>query len=162
MKRQAGFTTIELVITVALAAVILAIGVPSFRAVMGSNRNSSEVNNLTSALNLARSEALSRGLCIAVAPITAGDWSDGWTLGTDINCNGSAADAGEVTLRVYDGLRASDFSVEPGIIVFQPHGGVAAIQQFALDPHGCTDANPRRLISVGLSGLVTTERASCL
>ncbi|MCC6201801.1 MAG: GspH/FimT family pseudopilin [Gammaproteobacteria bacterium] len=161
MKTQAGFTALELIITVALAAVILSVGVPSFRAVMGSNRNSNEINNLMSALSLARSEAISRGLCIAVVPLTDNDWTGGWMLGTDINCNGSSADAGEITIRVYDEIRASSFSAQPGTIVFQPHGGLAAAQSFTFDPHRCTVANPQRIITVGLSGLVTLQRAPC-
>jgi type IV fimbrial biogenesis protein FimT len=161
MKRHAGFTLLELIITVALAAVILAVGVPSFRAVVGSNRNSNEINNLMSALGLARSEAISRGLCIAVVPLSAADWTGGWMLGTDINCNGSSADAGEISIRVFDRLRASSFGAQPGTIIFQPHGGIAAVQSFALDPDSCTEANPRRVITVGLSGIVTLERAAC-
>lgn len=160
MKRNAGFTILELMITVALAAVVLAIGVPSFRSLVVSNQTATDANNLVSALSLARSEAISRGLCIAVVPTDA-DWSTGWTLGTDINCDADFGDTGEIAVRVYEGLRGSGFSAQPGTVVFQPNGGVAAPQGFTLEPSACSTTNPIRVISVGPSGIVTLKRNEC-
>jgi type IV fimbrial biogenesis protein FimT len=60
--RQAGFTIMELMITVALAAVLLGVGIPSFRAIMANNRLTTSSNDFVSAINFARSEAIARNI----------------------------------------------------------------------------------------------------
>ncbi len=59
-RRSAGFTIIELMFTVFIAAVLLAIAVPSFRGMMASNRLVTQTNDLIGAMNYARSEAITR------------------------------------------------------------------------------------------------------
>ena len=55
MKKQNGFTLVELMIGLAIAAIVLSIGVPSFGDLMRNNRMTTQVNELVGALNLARS-----------------------------------------------------------------------------------------------------------
>ena len=52
MTQQSGFTLMELIITVAIAAIVLAIGVPSFQEMMRSNRLATQTNELVAAMNL--------------------------------------------------------------------------------------------------------------
>ena len=67
----AGFTIIELMVTLAMAAILLAIAIPSFRETMARNRIVTQSNELVGAVNLARSEAITRNtnvtLCRAAA-----------------------------------------------------------------------------------------------
>ena len=58
MKRQRGFSLTELVMVMAIVAILLAIGVPSYRYIGNSYRMSSEVNGLLGDLMLARAEAI--------------------------------------------------------------------------------------------------------
>ena len=60
MRKAHGFTVIELMITVALAAVILTLGVPAFQGLMERNQLASNINSFVSSLALARSEAVKR------------------------------------------------------------------------------------------------------
>lgn len=55
---QHGFTLIELMIVVALLAIISAFALPAFQSFIASNRLTSEANELLAGLNLARSEAV--------------------------------------------------------------------------------------------------------
>ncbi len=53
-----GFTIVELMITLALAAVLLTIGIPSFTQLLRKNAITSQSNTILSSLLYARSEAI--------------------------------------------------------------------------------------------------------
>ncbi|MBK8535774.1 MAG: GspH/FimT family pseudopilin [Candidatus Competibacteraceae bacterium] len=114
MNRQRGFTLIELIITVAIAAILLAIGVPSFQEMMRNNRVAAHTNDLLSSLNLARSEAIKRGVRVSLCKssdglscATTGDWTQGWIVFVDTD-NDATVDAGENILRVHGALTGGD------------------------------------------------------
>ena len=127
MNRQRGFTLIELMITLAIVAIVLTIGVPSFQGMMRDNRVAAHTNDFLGSLNLARSEAIKRGQRVALLPTTVGDWGQGWTVFIDANDNG-ALDAGEVTLRVHEAfgrsasLQQSSGTTLRNYISFAPNG----------------------------------------
>ena len=53
-----GFTVVELVLTLIIAAVLLTIGVPSFAEIIKQNKIATETNTVISALNYARNETI--------------------------------------------------------------------------------------------------------
>ena len=61
-EKARGFTLFELMITVAVAGVILTVGVPNFVGFMANNRAVNDTNDFVTSLNLGRSEAIRRGL----------------------------------------------------------------------------------------------------
>ena len=86
-KATGGFTLVELLVTLAVTAVLLAIAVPSFRDTIRRNRVSSANNALLSALNYARSEAIDRGQVVTLCPSTdsasctsGASWGAGWLV----------------------------------------------------------------------------------
>lgn len=106
MNKSYGFTLIELMITLAIVAIVLAIGVPSFQGMMRDNRLATQTNTFLAALNLARSEAIKRGrrvtLCKSASGATCeggGGYQQGWIVFVDPNDN-AVVDAGEMILRV--------------------------------------------------------------
>lgn len=143
---QSGFTLIELMVTLAVAAVVLTLGVPSFQQTIQNNRLVTQANNLIAALNMARSEAIKRGtnvtLCkrnsAGTACNNAGNWEGGWLLFTDLNGNGAFADNGNSTpceanedciLRDFGAL-PSGFTLRTGAnytcwVSYRPSGGVS-------------------------------------
>lgn len=58
--RAAGFTIVELMFTVFIAAILFAVAVPSFRQMMANNRLATQSNDMIGAVNIARSEAITR------------------------------------------------------------------------------------------------------
>lgn len=100
---QQGFTLIELVVAIAVLAIMLAIGLPSFQGSLRSNRVATSTNDMLAALSLARTEAIrnTRGSAVcgsADGVACDGDWSQGWLVFSDMDRNG-ALNAGEVVLR---------------------------------------------------------------
>ncbi len=111
-----GFTLIELVVTVAMAAIVLTVGVPSFKEMTINNRLTTATNMLVGSLNLARSEAIKRGKAISICKSNTGtsctgsgtQWEDGWIVFVNEDKDSPAqVDSGEEILRVLPGLRDS-------------------------------------------------------
>lgn len=109
--QPAAFTLVELVVTMAVAAVLLTIAIPSFQTVIQNSRIATQANSLLTDLNYARSEALRRnlnvGICASNDGATCGgaNWGLGRIVFADSNGNG-ALDAGEA-LRVQQGITQS-------------------------------------------------------
>lgn len=80
MKRTRGFTVIELMVTLAILAIMMGLGVPSFRAFISSQKIKNGSYELMSTLVLARSEAVKRNTSVTVTPSSSTAWNNGWTV----------------------------------------------------------------------------------
>lgn len=160
-----GFTIIELMITITIIAIVVAIGAPNFQATIQNNRLASQTNTLISAINYARSEAVKRGdatitMCGSSdqASCNTADWESGWLIFTDSDGD-SEVDTGETILRM-DGvlggentLRTSGFPSTDNV-KFTSSGMVASTGTFTLcDTRGNAEA---RALVLNLSGQVRT------
>jgi type IV fimbrial biogenesis protein FimT len=106
-----GFTLIELMITLAVAAVLLTVGVPGYQSFVRNARLIEQTNAIVVDLQFARSEALKRRqpvmLCRSADPTagtptcggTANDWSSGWLVFVDADADGSYSPANDTLLR---------------------------------------------------------------
>lgn len=79
MKNLRGFTLVELIITLAVGAILMSWAAPSFNSIIRNSRLTTTTNEFITALSLARSEAIRRGTQINVAAIS-NDWDNGWTV----------------------------------------------------------------------------------
>ena len=91
-----GFTLVELLVVVAISAILMAVSAPSFTEMLRRNRLSAASSAMQVSLSLARSEAVKRGSDAKVtvaANTTAGIWTNGWTVFVDgtSNANGEVA-----------------------------------------------------------------------
>jgi type IV fimbrial biogenesis protein FimT len=75
-----GFTIIELVVTMSVAAVLVGLAVPGFVAMAQGERRVAEVSDLVLALNYARSEAVKQNTSTGVSVTANGTWGNGWTV----------------------------------------------------------------------------------
>lgn len=124
-----GFTVVELMITLVLAAVLLALGAPAFNDLIANNRMRGEVFALRGLLMEARSEAVTERNNVTVCPSDDGldcsdDWNEGYIAFFDTNTDGTV-DAGEriVLARTTDTTRIDiRFSHEDNRVIYNSRG----------------------------------------
>lgn len=102
-RAAAGFTLVELMITIAVLAVLAALAAPSFAGLIERNRLAGAANEVVSALQTARMEAIRRGSSVVLCPSADGavcsgdDWS---RIVIFVDADGdNAVDAGETIVR---------------------------------------------------------------
>lgn len=126
-EKSAGFTLIELMVTISVAAILLAVAVPNFRDLIMNNRLASQTNDFVSTLNMARSEAVKRSTAVSIlakTPSASNEFGGGWTIFVDTNRNG-VIDSGELTLRDngnIEGGNTLDSRNNISVITFLPSG----------------------------------------
>jgi len=130
--KQAGTTLLELMVVLAIAAILLAIGIPSFASLTTSSRLANATNSMVASLHLARSEAIKRNSRTVLCPsasgtacAASGGWQQGWLVFHDIN-NNAALDAGETLILsqsgMPDGFRLTGNSSVADYISYAPTG----------------------------------------
>ena len=89
LGRQTGFSLLELIVTMAVAAILIGIAIPSYRSVVERNSVTARVNDLVGDLHYARSEAATRGQDVYICASSdgtrcaqSGDWTQGWIVYT--------------------------------------------------------------------------------
>ncbi len=93
-RHQQGFTLMELMVTIGMVGIVMALAVPGMRAFIQNERLTSTTNTLLADLMLARSKAVERNqptiLCASSnqTSCTGGSFADGWIVGVDANNNG--------------------------------------------------------------------------
>ena len=97
-----GFTLIELAVSLSVAAILFTVAVPSFTGLIRDVQISSATNDFFAAINLARAEAIPRGLRVDMIPVgDEGDWAEGWVVFVDGNRN-RRPDGGDVVIFRHD------------------------------------------------------------
>ncbi|MDC8445333.1 MAG: GspH/FimT family pseudopilin [Nitrosomonas sp.] len=129
-----GVTLVELMVTISVVGILLAVGVPSFNQLNTNSRLNGYVNAFQSSLSLARSEAIKRNGRVAICTSldgsncsNSGGWEQGWTVFVDLDNDGSR-DNGEEIIHATPSLQAG--------YSFSGNGNVSSYISF--DPQGMT------------------------
>lgn len=151
-----GFTLVELMVTLGIAALLMAIGAPQLRTFLQKQQVKADVDRLASAVRLARSEAMKRSGIVTICPLNNADdatptcaaaattksWANGWMI---FLSNGPAAgvfnDATDTILKVEQGTRSGKVASRAAIpnISFQSLGiALAATGTFTIGDSGET------------------------
>ena len=82
-----GFTLIELMVVITIAAILLALAGPSFISAYRNARLNSYTNGMMAAINATRSEAMKRNVFALMQPKDGSDWNTGWIIFVDTDMN---------------------------------------------------------------------------
>jgi prepilin-type N-terminal cleavage/methylation domain-containing protein len=164
--RQTGFSMVELMVTLAISGILLAMGIPAFQSIMQTNRVALQTNDIASSLNYARAEAVNRRATVNITS-KSGGWANGWNVWVDLDGD-TSMDTDEV-LKTLDSLS--------GNTTLAALAGTTAVTQasfnlsgfldshsttviWTLTPDKCRGDN-KRSIQLGLNGRVSVQASSC-
>ncbi|WP_144210079.1 GspH/FimT family pseudopilin [Shewanella donghaensis] len=111
-----GFTLVELMVTVAIAAILLTVGVPSLVSLYEGQRANSNISKINSSIQFARSQAVSYGSRVSICPFNGtscdSDWTNGFSVFIDNGALGSLDSTNgiqDTVLRTVDSFDSNDF-----------------------------------------------------
>jgi len=170
MWKQRGFTLTELLAVVTIVAILLSIGVPSYRYIGTSYRMSSEVNALLGDLMFARSEAIKEGQFVTTCASADGAtcsgstaWNTGWIVFSN-GPNGAQPSVGVLRMQQkFTGATPDTFTANNGVsaVTYNREGFATTAAGFpntTITLHDPT-ANPvwSRCLWITPQGMLTTE-----
>lgn len=82
-----GFSAVELMVSLAVAMILLGIGIPSFSSLITNLRIAVAARDFLAAINLTRSEAIQRSTRVDMVPADGRNWKSGWVVFVDDNGN---------------------------------------------------------------------------
>ena len=156
-----GFTLMELMVTIAIVAILATVGVPAFNNLIHDGAASTEGNTLLGAIQLARSEATTRGVSMWIVPQTGTNWQGGWEVRVD-DGDTTFDSSKDSLLRRFDGIK-STVTASHSQLRIAANGTLAvptSTSTFKLKPSGCQN-DEQRLLTVRVSGRASLSRISC-
>jgi type IV fimbrial biogenesis protein FimT len=166
LRRPSGFSILELIVAVSVAAILFGIGIPSFMDTLRNNRIAAESNELMTALATARSEATKRGIQVSICPANGNacadttDWKSGWLVFTDdISPVGSVDGTDAIILKSERISAQVSITSDEKYLTYTP-AEVRKKVVFTVLEGGCK-GNNKRTISVERTGRVSLVKSAC-
>lgn len=176
-----GFTLLELIVTLAVAAIVLSMAIPSFTSSILNNNSIALGTEFNSALQFARSEAIKRSSRVSICPsangetcLSASDWAKGWMVFVDLATSDAASSATIGTVLRFRGDidRRAVVSVKKGTTAIKfvrfTSGGLLARENVAdadprdLEAHltGCK-GDAKYTLRIAFSGMTSAKKIAC-
>jgi len=177
-------TLIELMVTLAVAIILVTVGMPLFSGMAANNRSTAEANTFLAAFKLARSEAVKRSAQVSICAVAdpkvttvtcsnnSSDWTNGLMVFTDTGTAGTV-DGTDVRVRVFAIPTTGSTSTASGSYVrYEPQGEADLLSltaNLACPASGTcielkrddTQGSKTRCLHVMQSGQIRLERAAC-
>ncbi len=170
IKRNYGFTMVELLITLAVAGIIAAIALPNFQNFIKDNRLKTRTSEMVSQLQLARSEAAKQKMRVTICTSTNGsactagtDWDKGWIVWTDKNSNAGIDPDSEILKTERESKQAVVINAGSDTLDYLPDGTAITPGGGAIQFTFCDDrtAESGRQITIALTGRAESSRFAC-
>lgn len=153
LAKKKGFTLIELMVTISVAAILLAIAAPSFKEFMAAQRIRILSSSLHADLLRGRSEAINRNINVFLLPTANENWSNGWRICTTNNCSTLIGIENQLNNKIsIDGYGKTE-------IKFLPSGRVQEAVKFQLSSSDYS--GEAWCVNISMSGQPTLVHHAC-
>lgn len=171
MYRERGFTLVELMTILGVAAVLLTVATPALQQFTNNSRQTGGINDFISSMHIARNTAITTNARVTMCASEGGAtceavaWNQGWIVFTDQNSN-RLVDGGDRIIGASSGIRglAIQSGEFPSFLVYRPTGRAMTVSvtgnsgQFTIcDDRGASHA---KAVIMDLSGRPRTSKYS--
>jgi type IV fimbrial biogenesis protein FimT len=158
-RNQSGFTLVELMVTVAVVAILAVVAAPSMSSMIDNGRITSQSEELVTSLQLARAEAVRRNTRVTLCPSADGstcsastDWASWIVHGMD----NTAATPVDDIIRNNTATAKVQITGPAAGIAFKPSGRIENTQKVEV-----TMSDMKRCLTVLISGVVSVSKSAC-